>query len=1003
MMANVFRSPAAVAQGAAGAIILVATIVLAAWVFQLPVLQSFLPEWPRMAVITALNFELAGVSLWCATVANGGSTKPAAGERARNAARAVARVSAALIILLSVLTLIESAVGSSAGVHYLDRILSGNTAGVRPPAGPAPTTALSFLFLATALVLPTTARYSALFQLLALLGGVMSWLGFSQYLFAGAPLVPFAEMAIHAALLLIVFCAGVLCLRPNIGLIALLRNSRGRLLAAHLVPAVILVPFIFSLLRLQGQRLGWFGTEQPPWLFAFANTLVFGGLIWRTATLLERSDSEQRKAARALRESREHYQALAESLPHLVWTCDGNGRCDYLSRQWEEYTGQSTHEQFGCEYMHPDDRERVLAAWAEAVRRRDRFENELRIRRADGQYRWFKSQAIPLRDADGRVVKWFGSNTDFQDHKCAEQTLKNQLQQLKMLDEITRAIGERQDLDSIFQVVIRSLEGTLPIDFVCVCLYDAEPNTLTVTRVGVGSLELALQLALSEQAKIQVDQSGLSKAALGRLEYETDISRSEFSFQRRLLSGGLRSVVTAPLLFKSHVFGIIVVARRQHGGFSSSDCEFLRQLSEHVGLAAHQAQMYADIQKAYEDRRQTQQTVMQQQRFRALGQMASGVAHDINNALSPAALYVDSILERETGLSARARDYLTNTQRAIDSVTHTVSRMQEFYRKREAEMLAPVNLNSVVQQVVELAAARWSDMPQQRGIVIRVESDFQAGLPAITGIESEIQEALLNLIFNAVDAMPEGGTLTLRTRLSPKLNEDRSPAQPESELLGYVELEIIDSGVGMDEETRRRCLEPFFTTKGARGTGLGLPLVYGMAERHNAAIEIESSPGAGTTVRLSFPVLSGAAPRPVRAINTDSVPSGLRILLVDDDPLTVASLRDTLQADGHKTTTGYGGQEGIDIFEAAEQNGESFAVVITDLGMPYVDGRKVATAVKAANPRTPVILLTGWGSRLLSEGDVPANVDRVLSKPPRLRELRNALAELTAAASRTSL
>ncbi|MGA2871864.1 MAG: histidine kinase dimerization/phospho-acceptor domain-containing protein, partial [Verrucomicrobiota bacterium] len=231
------------------------------------------------------------------------------------------------------------------------------------------------------------------------------------------------------------------------------------------------------------------------------------------------------------------------------------------------------------------------------------------------------------------------------------------------------------------------------------------------------------------------------------------MERLEFPFPQRLARGGLRSLVAAPLMVESQVFGVLIAARRQPDSFSSGECEFLRQLSEHVGLAAHQAQLYEALQRAYDDLRQTQQAVMQQERLKALGQMASGIAHDINNAISPVALYTESLLEKEPNLSPRARDYLQTIQHAIEDVTHTVARMREFYRQRETQMtLVPVKLNQLIQQVIDLSRARWSDMPQQRGVFIKMETDFMAELPSIQGVESEIREALVNLVFNAVDA-----------------------------------------------------------------------------------------------------------------------------------------------------------------------------------------------------------------------------------------------------------
>jgi signal transduction histidine kinase/CheY-like chemotaxis protein len=495
-----------------------------------------------------------------------------------------------------------------------------------------------------------------------------------------------------------------------------------------------------------------------------------------------------------------------------------------------------------------------------------------------------------------------------------------------------------------------------------------------------------MQLALTEEAHISIDQNGLSRCVRGELVYEPDLSELDFPFPRRLAGGGLGSVVAAPLLVESKVFGLLIAARHEPNAFSSTDCEFLRQLSEHVALAAHQSQIYAALQQAYDDLRQTQQIVMQQERLRALGQMASGIAHDINNAISPVALYTELLLEREPNLSVRTREYLKTTQTAIEDVAHTVSRMREFYRQREPQMiLMPVDLSRLAQQVLDLTRARWSDMPQKRGVVIDLKTDLASGLPPIAGVESEIREALTNLVFNAVDAMPEGGTLTVRTLATGAAK-------------GEVHVEVADTGVGMDEETRRRCLEPFFTTKGERGTGLGLAMVYGVTQRHNADIDFDSARGQGTRVQLRFPVAANL-PGHGQAAPADPMPSRQRILIVDDDPLLIKSLRDSLEADGHAVIAAHGGQEGINVFKDAEERREPFAVVITDLGMPYVDGRKVASAVKTVCPATPVILLTGWGQRLIADGDVPENVNRVLSKPPKLRDLRAALADVVSSSA----
>jgi PAS domain S-box-containing protein len=701
---------------------------------------------------------------------------------------------------------------------------------------------------------------------------------------------------------------------------------------------------------------------------------------------LLREVRERQRAEETIRSAQQLLQAIVDNSMAVIYVKDLSGRYLLVNRRYEDIfhltreaiLGRTDHDLFpqaAADAFRAMDERVALAGKA--------LTEEETVPQVDGAHTYL-SVKFPLLDATGRPYAVTGISTDITERRQAEQRLRSQLAKLDLLSRTTRAIGERQDVQSILQVAIRSLEEHLPIDFGCVCLYESEQRVLTVACVGVKSQPLALQLAMPEQARIEIDQNGLSRCVRGQLVYEPDITQLPFAFPRRLAHAGLGSLVAAPLMLESKVFGVVLTARREVEQFTSSDCEFLRQLSEHLALAMHQAELHGALQRAYDDLRQSQQSVMQQERLRVIGQLASGIAHDINNALSPAALYAQSLLERDTSLSQQAKDYLVVIQRAIEGVAHTVARMKEFYRHREPQRVhEPVELNRVLEQVIDLTRARWSAEPQQRGLVIQMQTDLAPALPAITGAESEIRDALTNLILNAVDAMPEGGTLTVRTQaLEPN----------------QVRVEVRDTGIGMDEATRTRCLEPFFTTKGERGTGLGLAMVYGMLQRHGGEVQIESEPGQGTSIRLVFPcAVAGTATGDGSGVFRTVPPSQpLRILFVDDDPIMLKSLRDTLEQDGHVVVVADGGQRGIETFRAAQQCGESFAAVITDLGMPHVDGRTVAIAIKSAAPTVPVILLTGWGHRLLAENDMPAGVDRVLSKPPKLGALRLALAELTA-------
>jgi PAS domain S-box-containing protein len=704
-------------------------------------------------------------------------------------------------------------------------------------------------------------------------------------------------------------------------------------------------------------------------------------------------DISERKAAEAeLRMSEERLRTLAESLPNLVWTCRADGWCDYLSRQWVEYTGRPAEEQLGAgwaDHVHPDDRPGVEREWALAVLRKTAYDAEFRLKRHDGVYRWFKTRGIPLLDSRGQVIKWFGSNTDIEDYKFAELRMRTQLERLDLLDRTTRAIGSRLDAHSILQIVVRSLEDHLAADLACVCLANADKTALTVSCVGARSLKTAKQLGVIEDTRIDVAEDGLSRCIRGAVVYEPDLARVESPFARRLASTGLSSVVFAPIAIESSVFGVLIAASRTTGQFTSGDCEFLRQLSEHLALAIQQAQLYTSLEDAYEDIRSSQKGMLQHERLRALGQLASGVAHDINNALSPAALYVQLLVEREGELSEQGRQQLGIVERAISDVSHTVARMREFYRPQQSNSEeAPVSVNRLLEQVIQLTRARWLDIPQERGIVIHVQRDFSNVAPDILGAESEIRDAVTNLILNAVDAMPEGGTVTVRSRAIAQ------PGRVAGSSIGLVAIEVSDTGVGMDEHARARCMEPFFTTKGERGTGLGLAMVYGMVQRHRGEIEIDSAPGQGTTVRLLFNALSKPGAQTAVAHELE-LSQPLHILLVDDDPLVLEACRSVLEKDGHTVVTAEGGQAGIDNFRQASKSAKPFDLVITDLGMPYVDGRQVAAAVKAAEPQRPVILMTGWGHRLRAEDEIPQFVDRVLGKPPKLPELRMALVELT--------
>jgi signal transduction histidine kinase/CheY-like chemotaxis protein len=576
--------------------------------------------------------------------------------------------------------------------------------------------------------------------------------------------------------------------------------------------------------------------------------------------------------------------------------------------------------------------------------------------------------------------------TEIQAHRLAQKNAQAQLDRLNLLHQIARTIGERHDIASIFPAVLRSLEERLPVEYCCICLYNGPDKGFTVAKIGSRCTEMAAKLALPEHAIIPVDKAGLAQCVQGEQLCELNLDLAAFPLAKQLCAGGLRSLVLSPLRTEGRTLGILVTARQQADGFSAEECKFLRRLGEHVARACNKAQLYGALQQAYDDLRQSQGTATQQERLRALAQMANGMGHYINNALSPMMLYTESLLDTETDLAPRVRDSLVNIRKTISDMAQTVARMREFCRPRDPDSpTAPIDANKLVQQVVEQSRAGWSELTRQRGKAIEVRTELARDLPPITGIEGEIREALAHLVTNAVEAMPGGGTLTLRTKVLQR---------PHGGDTGYIQIEVADTGVGMDDAARRSCLEPFASTKSERGSGLGLSVVHGIVRRHGGEIDVRSGKGRGTNVLLTLPAPSVAAAAPAPHRVATAAPARLRLLLVDDDPVFLKSLGDTLEADGHIVTAVSDGQSGIDAFHAAHERREPFSAVITDLGMPYVDGRRVAAAVKEAASSTPVILLTGWTNTLMIEDDKLPGIDRVVGKPPRLRELRETLAEV---------
>ncbi len=357
--------------------------------------------------------------------------------------------------------------------------------------------------------------------------------------------------------------------------------------------------------------------------------------------------------------------------------------------------------------------------------------------------------------------------------------------------------------------------------------------------------------------------------------------------------------------------------------------------------------------------------------LRALGETVGGLAHNFNNSLAAILAYTELMLREAQGEGPRRRLSLIRDV-ALEAST-TVRRLQEFVSRQPQTAFGPVGLPAVIAEALEMTAPRWRDEAQRRGVVITVTQDMEA-LPPVEGNAFDLRDALVRLIQNAVDAMPQGGTLGIRAA---------------SEESGWVVVEVRDTGVGMAAEARRRIAERARTLTPGREPGHGLDQVSDIAERHGGTLTIESERGKGTTVRMRlhasrFQIIPPSDPAVQRSISPEHA---ARVLLVDDDPRLVTVLSDMMRGEGYAVTTATNGEQALAIF-----NPKAHDVVITDLGMPKMNGWEVAARVKARSPETAVFILTGWGEGVSAHESMQF-VDRVIAKPISAEALLEQLAE----------
>lgn len=380
----------------------------------------------------------------------------------------------------------------------------------------------------------------------------------------------------------------------------------------------------------------------------------------------------------------------------------------------------------------------------------------------------------------------------------------------------------------------------------------------------------------------------------------------------------------------------------------------LSRLSNEEGVVTGYLLVIDDMtkKKAFEEQ------MLRTEKLAALGTMAGGVAHDFNNLLMAVLGNIQLVLPQVDDEEIRRR--LQNVEKAVHDGANTVRRLQKFTERDKGHLVSElsVDVGEAITDVVELTRPRWKNAMEKHGRRIEFRTEHEPHCFASIHA-SDLREILTNLIFNAIEAMPEGGTITLGCRSSGD----------------WVTVKVADTGIGMSKEVAAKVFDPFYTTKGVGNSGLGLSVSWSLVGRCGGEIQVQSEPGRGSVFFMRLPGAKG----PLKALATSGLKlqnGSFRLLVVDDDREILGVIRDMLRLKGHRVVASHNGEEALTLIGR-----ENFDLVFTDLGMPSVSGWDIAARVKAKSPRVPVVLITGWGAQYEEEDLSTRGVDLVLSKP----------------------
>lgn len=571
---------------------------------------------------------------------------------------------------------------------------------------------------------------------------------------------------------------------------------------------------------------------------------------------------------------------------------------------------------------------------------------------ARGRRRWERS-AVDLASAIAGQIALVAENARLYGASV------RRAEELAALLRAVRTMLGGLDTKTILEAIVEEAAAIAGTRHVSLLLVDREMSTLRLAAVAGEPAPPEHALPLQESYSGQVATSGQPVFVADTRDDPAN------ALAGRDREAGIVAYLGLPVKIRDSVVGVLAFHTTAPRHYAAAELAYLGSFADHAAVALDNGRLYDEAQRALGDLRAMQQRVVQGETLRALGELAGGAAHHLNNLLT---IVVGRIqLLRRGASEERIARPLEIVERAAKDGAEVVRRLQQFAGMRRGTQPRAVQLDEIVADVLEMTRGRWQDAARAAGVEISVETTL-AATPPIAGDPPALRELLTNLVLNAVDALPAGGRITIETGVKD----------------GAVVLAVTDTGVGMPDDVQRRAHEPFFTTKGVKATGLGLSVAYGIARRHGGELTIQSELGRGTTVRVALP----AADEPARAVPpvAASARGPRRILLVDDEDEVRRALAEMLASAGHTVVPAADGVEALRLLESDP----GIDLVVTDLVMPAMTGWDLAATIKARQPA----LITGWGDVADAEKGTPADVDFVLQKPVMLEALHEAVARL---------